>query len=64
MPKITLRAARVNAGLTQREAAKKLGINYQTLAAYEKDESKATLSMIKKMCSIYGFPLEYIFLQK
>lgn len=24
MPKITLRAARVNAGLTQREAAKKL----------------------------------------
>lgn len=63
MPKITLKAARVNAGLTQKEAAKKIGISYQTLSDYEKDESKIKLSMIRKMCSVYGFPLEYIFLK-
>ena len=37
VPKITLKAARVNAGLTQKEAAKKIGISYQTLSDYEKD---------------------------
>lgn len=63
MPKITLKAARVNAGLTQKEAAKRIGISYQTLSDYEKDESKIKLSIIKKMCSVYGFPLEYIFLK-
>lgn len=63
VPKITLKAARVNAGLTQKEAAKKIGISYQTLSEYEKDESKVKLAMIKKMCSVYGFPLEYIFLK-
>ena len=62
MPKITLKAARVNAGLTQKEAAKQIGISYQTLSEYERDESKIKLSMIRKMCSVYGFPLEYIFL--
>ena len=30
VPKITLKAARVNAGLTQKEAAEKIGISYQT----------------------------------
>lgn len=63
VPKITLKAARVNAGLTQKEAAEKIGISYQTLSDYEKDESKIKLSTIKKMCSVYGFPLEYIFLK-
>ena len=63
VPKIILKAARVNAGLTQKEAAEKIGISYQTLSEYEKDESKVNLAMIKKMCSVYGFPLEYIFLK-
>ncbi|HIY91316.1 MAG TPA: helix-turn-helix transcriptional regulator [Candidatus Companilactobacillus pullicola] len=63
VPKITLKAARVNAGLTQKEAAEKIGISYQTLSEYEKDESKVKLAMIKKMCSVYDFPLEYIFLK-
>nr|DAE58533.1 MAG TPA: Helix-turn-helix XRE-family like protein [Caudoviricetes sp.] len=61
MPKITLKAARVNAGLTQKEAAKKIGISYQTLSDYEKDESKIKLSMIRKMCSVYNMPIDCIF---
>lgn len=63
VPKITLKAARVNAGLTQKEAAKRIGISYQTLSDYEKDESKIKLSTIKKMCKVYEMPLDCIFLK-
>ncbi|WP_180376308.1 helix-turn-helix domain-containing protein [Ligilactobacillus salivarius] len=61
VPKITLKAARVNAGLTQKEAAEKIGISYQTLSEYEKDESRIKLAMIKKMCNVYGMPIDCIF---
>lgn len=63
MPKITLKAARVNAGLTQKEAAKRIGISYQTLSEYEKDASRIKLATLKKICSVYGLPSEYIFLR-
>ena len=52
VPKITLKAARVNAGLTQKEAAKKIGISYQTLSDYEKDGSKIKVSILNK-CVLY-----------
>ena len=61
MPKITIKAARVNAGLTQKEAAEKLGIAYQTLSSYEKNNKSIRLEVLEKMCSIYGIPMEYIF---
>lgn len=63
MPKITLKAARINAGLTQKEAAKRIGISYQTLSEYEKDASKIKLVTIKKMCTLYGIPIDCIFLK-
>lgn len=63
MPKITLKAARVNAGLTQKEAAKRIGISYQTLSEYEKDASKIKLVTIAKMCTLYGIPIDCIFLK-
>lgn len=61
LPKITLKAARVNAGLTQREAAKKLGIAYQTLSQYESDAGTVRQGMLKKMSELYGIPVEFIF---
>ena len=63
VPKITLKAARVNASLTQKEAAEKIGISYQTLSDYEKDGSKIKVSVLNKMCSVYGLSAEYIFLK-
>lgn len=63
MPKITLKAVRVNAGLTQKEAAKRIGISYQTLSEYEKDASKIKLVTIEKMCTLYGIPIDCIFLK-
>lgn len=50
---MTLKAARVNAGLTQKEAAKKLGVSYQTLSRYEKNPKLVTVKTILKMCDLY-----------
>ena len=63
LPKITIKAARVNAGLTQKEAAERLGIAYQTLSSYEKNNESIRLEVLEKMCSLYGIPMEYIFLK-
>ncbi|WP_027827135.1 helix-turn-helix domain-containing protein [Ligilactobacillus saerimneri] len=63
MPKISVRAARVNAGMTLREAAKLLGISYQTLSDYENNEDLIRLGTIKKMSEVYGIPVDYIFLK-
>lgn len=61
MPKITVKAARVNAGLTQKQAADKLGITTQTLSKYEKS-GVVKFKVIKKMAEIYKMPVEF-FLQ-
>lgn len=60
MPRITIRAARVNVGLTQKEAAQKLGITTNTLASYEKDSGKLSLEMLKKMSDLYKIPTDYL----
>lgn len=62
---ITLKAARVNAGLTQREAAKRLGISRGTLASYEMYRTKPDIEMAKRIASLYGTEVDrLIFLQK
>lgn len=50
---MSLKAARVNAGLNQKQAAKKLGLAYQTLSRYENDLSVVTVGTILKMCDLY-----------
>lgn len=60
MPKISIKAARVNAGLTQKEAARRLGINPDTLASYERKSNKLTLEMLKKMAELYRIPAEFL----
>lgn len=64
VPKITLEAARVNAQLTQEEAAKKLGIHFQTLSKYENDSSNIPFSLLENASELYGIPLSFIFLGK
>lgn len=62
--RISLAAARVNAGYTQREAAKKLGITNQTLCNWENGKSEPKASMIDKIGKVYNFPSDnIIFLQ-
>jgi DNA-binding XRE family transcriptional regulator len=60
-PKVSLEAARVNAGLTQKRAAELLNITPQTLASYEKGKTVPDLVTAKNLEKIYNFPLDYIF---
>lgn len=50
---IHLKAARVNAGLTQKEAAEKLKISKNTLANYEKYKTKPDIELSKKIAALY-----------
>lgn len=57
---MTLKAARVNAGLTQKKAAEILGISEYTLINYEKGTSSPTVHVLKKIEDLYGVPYHRI----
>lgn len=59
---ISLAAARVNAGLTQEEVAKTLGVSKNTIINWEKGKSIPRATQMQKMCEIYNISEEYIFL--
>lgn len=62
---ITLKAARVNAGLTQLEAAEKLGISKGTLASYEMYKTKPDVGRAQQIADLYGLTVDgIIFLPK
>lgn len=58
--KITLEAARVNARLTQREAADALGVSVQTINAWENEPSKIKMGDAINISKLYGMGLENI----
>ena len=60
-PRITLKAARVNAGLSQSDAAIKIGISKSTLCNYEKGVTIPDWNVARKICDVYQFPSDYIF---
>lgn len=60
-PKITLAAARVNAGYSQKEAAEKLNISSKTLFNYEAGEQVPDWEMVHKIETLYEFPADFIF---
>ncbi len=51
---ITLKAARVNKNLTQKEAAKLIGISAPSLAKYESGDRFPNIPTLKKMEEVYG----------
>ena len=63
MLQITLKAARVNAGYTQKEAANKLGVSGATLVSWEKGASMPKANHIDAICNLYNVTYdELIFL--
>lgn len=56
--KITIEAARVNAGLTQSEAAKRAKINKKTLSAYEQGKRLPKVDVLNTLCQIYDCTLD------
>ena len=65
MGRMTLRAARVNAGLKQKEAAKALGIGNKTLSSWENGLSIPRGDKIDAICALYNATYdEIIFFNK
>lgn len=57
---ISLRAARVNAEMTQDEAAKKLGVNTHTLINYENGKTTPGADMVARIERLYGIPYDQL----
>lgn len=51
---MTLKAVRINKGLTQTQAAEYLGVNRDTVCRWESGKSFPTVPQIKKIESLYG----------
>ena len=65
MIQITLEAARVNAGFSQKEAAKRLGVSNVTLSNWERGVSMPKANQIITICDLYRVPYDMlIFLPK
>lgn len=58
---LTLKAARVNKGLTQEEAAQKLGVSVYTLFNYESGKTFPDVPLIKRIEEIYDVEYKDIF---
>lgn len=53
---MTLKAARVNKNLTQRVAARLIGISVDTLSNYERGKSFPDIPTLKKIEKVYETP--------
>lgn len=58
--KITLKAARVNAGFTQDQVKEKLGYSRNTIHRWECGIGSPKLADLVKLCALYGVPVECI----
>ena len=52
--KVTLKAARVNVGLTQKEAGKKLNVSRDTIVNWESGKSYPDAIKLKEIEKLYG----------
>lgn len=56
-----LRAARQEAGLTQNQVARKLGVTYQAISNYERDKCRIESGILKQLCILYQItPVELL----
>ena len=54
--KITLKAARINAGLDQSDVAKELNVNITTVSSWETGKTQPSLENFKRLCELYRWP--------
>lgn len=60
MVKITIRAARINAGFSQKDAAYRLGVSNKTLGNWEKGITFPPADKILAICELYGVPYDML----
>jgi transcriptional regulator with XRE-family HTH domain len=59
--RITVKAARVNAGLTQREAASALGMATTTYNKLEQNPRLMRIEQVEKIAGLFGVDLDSLF---
>lgn len=59
--KISLKAARVNANMTLKEAAERIGVCVTTLARWEKHPEIVQPKYHSTIADAYNYPLDFIF---
>lgn len=57
---LSLKSARANVGLTQKAAAKELGITQKTLSFWENGKTKPNILAVEKICVLYKVSYENI----
>lgn len=62
MPRITLKAARVNADLTQEELAEKMGVSRASINDWENGKTEIRTANLRLFCFITGFSEDDIIL--
>lgn len=62
--KISLKACRVNCGMTLKDASQYFGIHWETLSKYENDSTNVPRTFFIKLESVYGIPIEKIYFGK
>ena len=60
MVKISIRAARVNVGLSQKEAADRIGVSSKTLGNWENGITFPPADKIPVICELYGVPYDLL----
>lgn len=60
--KVSMKALRTNAGLTQKQAGELLGVTKRTVHSWESNRTAPTVVQLMKMCEIYGCSPDDFFL--
>lgn len=60
MLKISLEAARVNAGYTQKAVAEVMKVSNRTIGKWEKGESFPDAQQVAQLCELYRMPYDNI----
>lgn len=58
--RMTLEAARVNAGFTQKQVGKAIGVSVTTIVLWEKGDRMPSVEKAIKLAELYKVPLECI----
>ncbi|MDY4739379.1 helix-turn-helix transcriptional regulator [Absicoccus porci] len=61
MERMTLKAARVNAGMTQEDLAEAIGVHRQTVAKWEENPQLMSIETANKVCKVLNVKFHQIF---
>lgn len=64
MLQISLKAARVNAGMRQKDVANCLGVDTATIINWEHGRTSPRIDQLQELCDLYSISINNIFLNR